>query len=105
MDAFSIIVQNDTGSLPALPDNLAENADSFVKQHPGIGHRVIFNDEIETILDEHFPPEILRAYRKLVPFAYKADLARYCILHLRGGASISTSRSISRPRFRCGTER
>lgn len=43
------------------------------------------NDDIKTLLDENFDPEILWAYNKLKPYAYKADLARYAILKVMGG--------------------
>lgn len=43
------------------------------------------NDDIRTLLEDNFAPEVLWAYDKLKPYAYKADLARYAILYLMGG--------------------
>lgn len=43
------------------------------------------NDDIRTLLEDNFSPEVLWAYDKLKPYAYKADLARYAILYLMGG--------------------
>lgn len=43
------------------------------------------NDKIEKFLDDYFDRNVLDAYRTLLPYAYKADLARYCILYVYGG--------------------
>jgi len=40
---------------------------------------------IKKLLEKNFAPEVLEAYNKLKPYAYKADLARYCIVYLYGG--------------------
>lgn len=43
------------------------------------------NQMIEDLLAGHFDSGVLEAYRSLLPYAYRADLARYCIVYLRGG--------------------
>ncbi|MBM1222456.1 hypothetical protein JQU17_19790 [Ponticoccus sp. SC2-23] len=97
MDAFSIIIQDRDDDASGLPDQLTENVESFTRQHPDISHHVLFNDEIEARLHDGFPPEVLQAYRTLVPYAYKADLARYCILYLQGGIYFDISINFQAP--------
>ena len=48
-------------------------------------HRLWTSPEIEAFLADGFDPRVLAAYRAVRPYAYKADLARYCILHALGG--------------------
>ncbi len=42
-------------------------------------------ESIRTFIGDNFDPEVLAAYDKLKPYAYKADLARYCIVYILGG--------------------
>ena len=43
------------------------------------------NDAICEFLATHYGQDVLKAYEQLKPLAFKADLARYCILHHYGG--------------------
>ena len=43
------------------------------------------DDECYQIIKNNFSSDVLWAYNKLKPSAYKADLFRYCILYLYGG--------------------
>lgn len=43
------------------------------------------NDSTEAFLTKHYEPRVVNAYRSLKPYAYKADLARYCIIKILGG--------------------
>ena len=45
-----------------------------------------YNDVmIQRFIEEHYSERVLSAYKNLSPYAYKADLARYCIIHKLGG--------------------
>lgn len=48
-------------------------------------YRLWTSPELEAFLAEHYDPRVLAAFRAVRPFAYKADLARYCLLHALGG--------------------
>lgn len=41
--------------------------------------------EATAMIDEHFHPDVLRAFERLQPYAYKADLFKYCVLYVHGG--------------------
>jgi glycosyltransferase involved in cell wall biosynthesis len=43
------------------------------------------NDSIRELIKNNFESDVLEAYDKLKPYAYKADLARYCIAYVKGG--------------------
>jgi mannosyltransferase OCH1-like enzyme len=42
-------------------------------------------EDIRNFITNNFDNEVLAAYDKLKPYAYKADLARYCIVYVLGG--------------------
>ena len=45
-----------------------------------------FNDLMcSEFIKHYFDREVLNAYEKLIPEAYKADLWRYCIMYIKGG--------------------
>jgi mannosyltransferase OCH1-like enzyme len=54
-------------------------------KYPDFEYILYDNDMIISLLKENFDKDVLNCYLKLKPYAYKADLARYCILYLYGG--------------------
>lgn len=54
--------------------------------------------EAAALIEEHFAPDVLRAFECLQPYAYKGDLFKYCVLYVHGGwyADIGT-RVLQRP--------
>jgi len=57
----------------------------------GDPYRMWFLDDARTLIGDVYGPEVLRAFDILRPFAYKADLARYCIVNHIGGIYIDLS--------------
>lgn len=46
----------------------------------------LYNDQTgRALIKNNFNDSVLGAYDRLIPYAYKADLLRYCILYLHGG--------------------
>ena len=46
----------------------------------------LFNDsDCRTFIMREYPPDVLIAYDRLIPTAFKADLWRYCVLYKYGG--------------------
>lgn len=68
-----------------IPPTVQENIASLKDQHPGHEHRLFRQDDVVQLIEEKFSKEVLHAFRALRPFAYRADLARYCILYQLGG--------------------
>ena len=48
-------------------------------------YRLVQRPEIEDFIVLHFDKDVLDLFRGLVPYAYKADLARYCLRYVHGG--------------------
>ena len=72
----------------ALPPPAAEEIRSRAGGDP---YKMWFIDEARTLISDVYGPEVLRAFDILRPFAYKADLARYCIVNHFGGIYIDLS--------------
>lgn len=59
-------------------------------------HRLWVMDDVVYLLKNFFDPPVLEAFNKLKPLAFKADLARYCILYIYGGWYFDLTVSISK---------
>ncbi|QNJ01761.1 glycosyltransferase family 32 protein [Synechococcus sp. PROS-U-1] len=57
----------------------------FKAFHPTCKHILWDNEMARRLITERFENRVIRAYEKLIPSAYKADLARLCILYEFGG--------------------
>lgn len=69
----------------SLPHLIRENIQSLRKTHPDLPHRLFGHAELLSFLEEKFSREVVRAFLELKPYAYKADLARYCVMYEYGG--------------------
>lgn len=72
----------------ALPPPAAEEIRS---RTGGNLYRMWFLDDARALIGDVYGPEVLSAFDTLRPFAYKADLARYCIVNHIGGVYIDLS--------------
>ena len=83
------ILINDTNK---LPDELPEYHNICYKQiknlYPNAEYHLYSGEEIEEIIKNNFDDDVLIAYKKLRPYSYKGDLARFCLLYLYGGLYI-----------------
>jgi hypothetical protein len=86
VNLFSILIADQpTGDAPTLPPAIARNIESFRAHHPDLSHRFFDQPAIRAFLRSHMEPDVLWAYDQLLPYAYRADLARLCLLHEFGG--------------------
>ena len=53
--------------------------------YPDFEHKIWDKDSLRDFIKYEFDKEVLDTYDALQPYAYKADLARYCILSKLGG--------------------
>jgi len=71
-----------------LPSNIHAYTNRCVNtlrvNYPTADYKIWTAEEIEALLYK-FDPRVFEAYNNLLPYAYKADLARYCILYEFGG--------------------
>src|SRR3954463_9934196 len=95
--ASVLITSPDAPDDGALPPIIAENIESLKAHHPALEHRLFRERDVVAVLEDKFPREVLDSYFALRPFAYRADLARYCILHEHGGLYADLSYYLVRP--------
>ncbi len=83
---FSIYIQKaNLGS--RLPPAVENHIASFKEHCSNLGqnHYLLGDEEIREIIRNHHGEDLLRCYERLRPEAFKADLARYAVLHRFGG--------------------
>jgi mannosyltransferase OCH1-like enzyme len=83
------ILINDTNK---LPNNFPKYYNFCFKQikklYPNEEYHLYSGEELEQIIQDNFCDDVYISYKKLKPYACKADLARYCLLYLYGGLYI-----------------
>lgn len=79
--SFSILISDN----PIRDLILPETIKSFDEYFPGKDHLIWEDQKIKLFLATNFNSEVLDAYNTLNAYAYKADLASYCILSKLGG--------------------
>lgn len=82
---FQIMITDSSTDVGAFTDSLLRNVESLKATYPGAEYRRFGNEEILDFLFDNHETSVLEAYRAMTPFAFKADLARYCLLHTYGG--------------------
>jgi mannosyltransferase OCH1-like enzyme len=68
-----------------LPPLMFRSIESIKKHNPGFKHYLFDDNDCREFIKGHFKPDVLDAYDRLIPGAYKADLWRYCVLFICGG--------------------
>jgi len=74
-----------TWSTKDLPPKMKERVELLKNQNPGFKHYLFDDNDCREFIQKYFKPDVLDAYDRLIPGAYKADLWRYCILFIKGG--------------------
>ena len=81
-NAFQIFITDKKEELPPL---LKEASSIFREAFSDHYYTLYSKEMLLEIIAKEFGKEVLSAFNKLKPYAYKADLARYCISYLYGG--------------------
>ena len=68
-----------------LPPKMRERVELLKAQNPRFNHHLFDDNDCREFIKTHFKPDVLDAYDKLIPGAYKADLWRLCVLFINGG--------------------
>ena len=80
---FSQIYLSDQGQEPG--GLLKSFGRSVQRAFPHADYVQYKNQEAEDFIRQHFNQRVVNAYHKLIAYALKADLARQCILLIKGG--------------------
>jgi len=83
-----ILIQEGKKPITKLPKLIDFNSKEARRLHPEAEYILWDNDKISQFLKENFDAPVYEAYNNITAFAYKADLARYCILYVMGGMYI-----------------
>jgi len=67
------------------PEYIINKIDKLKSIYYEYKHTLYSNDDIRKILNNNFERNIIDCYDSLIPYAFKSDLARYCLLYLYGG--------------------
>tara|TARA_B100000579_G_C22660468_1_gene770697 strand:- start:92 stop:835 length:744 start_codon:yes stop_codon:yes gene_type:complete len=81
-NAFQIFINDKKEGLPSI---LNEACNTFREAFSDHDYTLYNKDMIIEIINQEFGKEVISAFHKLKPYAYKSDLARYCISYLYGG--------------------
>lgn len=87
MKIFQILI-NSSNDISELPKYVQFCQSQIKELYPNCQYHLYSGKEIENILKNNFPKEVINSYNTLKPYAFKADLARYCLLYLYGGLYI-----------------
>lgn len=68
-----------------LPPQMLANVNKLKRQNPEFEHFLFDDEESRDFIRLNFDKDVLHAYDKLKPGAYKSDLWRYCVLYIHGG--------------------
>lgn len=73
-----------------VPDGMYDAVNSWIRTNPDYEH--YFYDEEKRIkfIKKYFEKNVLQAYQKLIPGAFKADLWRCCVLYIKGGVYVDS---------------
>ena len=68
-----------------MPPKMTICVEKLKLQNPEFNYYLYDENDCRNFIKNHYSIDILNAYDKLIPGAYKADLWRLCILHKYGG--------------------
>jgi hypothetical protein len=83
LNVFQVYIQDDAAQ--PLPSALQACVDSVKNASASCSHLLLGQEELRQLIGQAFDSEVVEAFDRLAPYAYKADLARYCLLHAFGG--------------------
>lgn len=82
MQVSQIFLSNNGDELPSF----LEQATSTVRQaFPSANYQLYTKETLRSFIQDNYGEEVLAVYDSLKPYAYKADLGRYCLLNKLGG--------------------
>ena len=68
-----------------LPKYMQDCVNKLKEQNPEFEYHFYNDDDCRNYIKDNFNRDVLHAFDKLKPGAFKADLWRYCILYKKGG--------------------
>ncbi|MES2159341.1 MAG: glycosyltransferase [Pseudomonadota bacterium] len=94
---FHICIQDDMQLPSSFSEMIVRNVTSLKDVYPGYRHTIYSGEALREFIRTHYDSEVVQAFDTLRPYAYKADLGRYCLLHTFGGVYSDLSNRFLRP--------
>ena len=85
MNVFQVLIADSPIDPAGLSPPVLTAIQSVKSCFPRAKYQLLQQPEIESFLAEHFDRNVLHLFRSFVPYAYRSDLARYCLLYVYGG--------------------
>lgn len=68
-----------------MPEGMRKCREMLMRQNPEFSFQLFDDKDCRNFIRDHFDNDVLLAFDKIIPGAYKADLWRYCVLFINGG--------------------
>jgi mannosyltransferase OCH1-like enzyme len=68
-----------------LPPKMQRTIDTIQKNNPELEYFFFDDNDCANFIQTYYEADVVNAYNKLLPGAYKADLWRYCVMYIHGG--------------------
>lgn len=83
MNLIQIYINEDSDV--TLSEHLQKNVDRLKNLYPKFNYKIYSNNDAREFIEKYYEQDVLWAYDYMVPYSYKADLAKACILYKTGG--------------------
>lgn len=93
----NVIYKTGIDDFDKLPQRLKDIFKGNLKINPNFTIRYYSDKDSREFIKNNFSKDIIDAYDKLIPGAYKADMFRYCILYKNGGVYSDLTQRILKP--------
>ena len=93
----------DAGLPPKMYECIHDNL-TFNRVGVDCIHYLFHDQDCRSFIEREYPPDVLMAYDRLIPTAFKADLWRYCVLYKYGGAYLDVKYKWGGPSPNDGSE-
>ena len=68
-----------------LPEKMRLSVDRMKRRHPRFEYFLFDDNDCRNFIASNFDGNVLDAFDRIIPGAYKADVWRYCVLYINGG--------------------
>tara|TARA_Y100001968_G_C19412386_1_gene747051 strand:- start:832 stop:1575 length:744 start_codon:yes stop_codon:yes gene_type:complete len=80
---FQILISDDDSD--KISNSILDLSKELCRSFPNSNYSIWNDKQIIDFLESNYEPQVCKAYESLVPYAYRSDLARYCLLNHFGG--------------------
>jgi mannosyltransferase OCH1-like enzyme len=74
-----------SGEIPIIENNIQNAMNTWKTLNPGYSFKLWYLEDCRKYLKNNFSDKHLETFDNIIPYAYKADFMRYCILYHEGG--------------------